>query len=62
MLNGGKGGIRTHGMLSHTTVFKTVGINHSPTFPNLVPTTGYDPVLRVPQTLVLPLHQVGIHS
>ena len=30
---GGKGGIRTHGELPPTTVFKTVALNHSATCP-----------------------------
>lgn len=30
---GGKGGIRTHGEVPPTTVFKTVALNHSATFP-----------------------------
>jgi hypothetical protein len=30
---GGRGGIRTHGTVSRTTVFKTVALNHSATLP-----------------------------
>jgi hypothetical protein len=30
---GGQGGIRTHGKLAPTTVFKTVALNHSATCP-----------------------------
>lgn len=30
---GGRGGIRTHGTLARSAVFKTAGINHSPTLP-----------------------------
>ena len=33
MPNGGQGGIRTHGELPPTTVFKTVALNHSATCP-----------------------------
>ncbi len=32
--NGGQGGIRTHGELPPTTVFKTVALNHSATCPH----------------------------
>jgi hypothetical protein len=31
--NGGEGGIRTHGTLSRTAVFKTAALNHSATSP-----------------------------
>ena len=31
--NGGSGGIRTHGTLSRTAVFKTAAFNHSATLP-----------------------------
>ena len=31
---GGKGGIRTHGTLAGTAVFKTAALNHSATFPS----------------------------
>ena len=31
--SGGEGGIRTHGRLSPTTVFKTVALDHSATSP-----------------------------
>lgn len=33
LLTGGRGGIRTHGTLSGTPVFKTGGISLSPTLP-----------------------------
>lgn len=33
LLNGGRGGIRTHGTLAGSTVFKTGPINHSGTLP-----------------------------
>lgn len=33
-LNGGEGGIRTHGTLARSTVFKTAPINRSGTSPN----------------------------
>jgi hypothetical protein len=33
---GGRGGIRTHGTIAGTTVFKTVSIDHSDTLPNCV--------------------------
>ena len=33
MVIGGSGEIRTHGAISDSTVFKTVGINRSPTLP-----------------------------
>ena len=32
---GGRGGIRTHGRLAPTAVFKTAALNHSATLPNL---------------------------
>ncbi len=32
--NGGEGGIRTHGRVSPTAVFKTAALNHSATSPN----------------------------
>jgi hypothetical protein len=32
-IGGGQGGIRTHGELPPTTVFKTVALNHSATCP-----------------------------
>jgi hypothetical protein len=32
---GGRGGIRTHGTLAGTPVFKTGALNHSATLPNL---------------------------
>ena len=32
-MNGGEGGIRTHGALSGTAVFKTAALNHSATSP-----------------------------
>jgi hypothetical protein len=35
-INGGKGGIRTHGGLAPTPVFKTGAINRSATFPCLL--------------------------
>ncbi len=34
LLNGGRGGIRTHGTLAGSTVFKTGPINHSGTLPS----------------------------
>lgn len=34
LLNGGEGGIRTHGTLARSTVFKTAPINRSGTSPN----------------------------
>ena len=34
MNTGGQGGIRTHGTLASTTVFKTVALNHSATYPD----------------------------
>src|SRR4051794_41210474 len=34
--SGGEGGIRTHGGLAPTAVFKTAALNHSATSPNLV--------------------------
>jgi hypothetical protein len=34
---GGQGGIRTHGKLAPTTVFKTVALNHSATCPRWGP-------------------------
>jgi hypothetical protein len=33
---GGRGGIRTHGTVSRTAVFKTAALNHSATLPALV--------------------------
>src|SRR6476469_6733712 len=33
--SGGRGGIRTHGTLAGTPVFKTGALNHSATLPNL---------------------------
>ena len=33
LLNGGRGGIRTHGELAPTAVFKTAALNHSATLP-----------------------------
>ncbi len=33
--SGGKGGIRTHGRLAPTAVFKTAALNHSATFPSI---------------------------
>ena len=33
---GGQGGIRTHGMVTHTLVFKTRSIDHSDTYPTLL--------------------------
>ena len=35
-LNGGGGGIRTHGTLARSTVFKTAPINRSGTPPNII--------------------------
>jgi hypothetical protein len=34
MINGGRGGIRTHGTLSRSPVFKTGSLNHSDTLPS----------------------------
>ncbi|CDG38279.1 hypothetical protein ASAP_0234 [Asaia bogorensis] len=34
--NGGEGGIRTHGTLTRTAVFKTAAFNHSATSPALI--------------------------
>jgi hypothetical protein len=39
--DGGRGGIRTHGGLSPTAVFKTAALNHSATRP------GFEPAERV---------------
>ena len=36
-LSGGRGGIRTHGRLSPTAVFKTAALNHSATLPAVRP-------------------------
>ena len=33
-ISGGRGGIRTHGTLAGTPVFKTGALNHSATLPN----------------------------
>jgi hypothetical protein len=38
--SGGRGGIRTHGTVAGTTVFKTVSLNHSDTLPYFVAATG----------------------
>src|SRR6201992_3596629 len=35
MFSGGRGGIRTHGTLAGTPVFKTGALNHSATLPSL---------------------------
>ncbi len=43
-INGGRGGIRTHGTLARTAVFKTAALNHSATLPHvgtLSPQLGY---------------------
>ena len=49
MENGGEGGIRTHGTLSRTPVFKTGAFNRSATSPRISAVfTGFDPV-RPPQ-------------
>ena len=38
--NGGRGGIRTHGELAPTAVFKTAALNHSATLPLRLPCYG----------------------
>ena len=57
---GRKGGIRTHGTLSRSSVFKTEGINRSPTFPYLAPVVGIRPTLTVLETAVLSLYDTDI--
>lgn len=44
---GGKGGIRTHGALADSTVFKTAAFNHSATFPTPATIHAYLPCKRV---------------
>ena len=53
---GGEGGIRTHGSISTTAVFKTAGINHSPTSPLDAP-AGLEPTLTESKSAVLPLDE-----
>ena len=43
--NGGEGGIRTHGRLSPTAVFKTAALNHSATSPRMK--EGEPPLLQL---------------
>ena len=40
-LGGGEGGIRTHGTVSRTLVFKTSALNHSATSPKCRPDNGH---------------------
>jgi hypothetical protein len=43
---GGWGGIRTHGMLTHTPVFKTGAFNRSTTHPSLHKTSNWHRILQ----------------
>ena len=53
-VNGGEGGIRTHGDLAATTVFETAPIDHSGTSPNL-----FSPRRPAPQAAEETLEQTG---
>jgi membrane-bound lytic murein transglycosylase B len=53
-LVGGQGGIRTHGELPPTTVFKTVALNHSATCPRRVPLSAGAPVCATVATNGIP--------
>ena len=45
-INGGGGGIRTHGRLSPTSVFKTGAFNHSATPPTTMEVLGFFDVIK----------------
>ena len=45
-VNGGGGGIRTHGRLSPTSVFKTGAFNHSATPPTTMEVLGFYDVIK----------------
>ncbi len=55
--HGGEGGIRTHGTCYSSAVFKTAGINHSPTSPNLDAPLGFEPKLTDSKSALLPLEE-----
>ena len=46
MIYGGGGGIRTHGRLSPTSVFKTGAFNHSATPPTTMEVLGFYDVIK----------------
>ena len=52
IINGGRGGIRTHGEVTPTPDFESGAFNHSAT----LPTVYYQPLAAPPFTLIFPLY------
>jgi hypothetical protein len=52
LLFGGRGGIRTHGTVAGTIVFKTISIDHSDTLPNTRLAESLQALSNPPETFI----------